>query len=246
MQPGQTPPVSKVCHSWPHLQVQRSLAVGHHLHLGQRILGPRTPVPSRSPSRISTSSRGIVVTAIAIPTLALLQFFTISSTALAAQTAILDSGTRGNTGPAAQAILYAPSGLAEDALGNIYIAKTGGNAIRRVLVDGTIETFAGNLNAPTALLFAPDGALLYFDNKYCVIRKIQADRTIVDIAGSGACAVKTTGGFGAGADKDGKALETIAGLRQSGFAGDSGLATDKTLYSPIGPRAECLRICGTR
>lgn len=112
--------------------------------------------------------------------------------------------------PARDAILYKPSGLAEDSGGNVYISEEKSNRIRRVLPDGTIETYA-QLQAPTALLVTPDQDLLYFDNKECVIRKIRQDKSVEAIAGAGTCAAISTGGFGASSGKDGPALTTSLG-----------------------------------
>ena len=141
---------------------------------------------------------------------------------------LLNTSNRGDGGPASEAILYQPSGLAEDAAGNLYVSEEKSNRIRRILPDGVIETYA-TVNAPTALLITPQQDLLFFDNEACMIRKIKADdRTIVDIAGSGDCAVAAGtpgfggppgaggppgggGGFGGSNDRDGKALETTIG-----------------------------------
>ncbi|MBL8955188.1 MAG: hypothetical protein JNK82_30705, partial [Myxococcaceae bacterium] len=49
----------------------------------------------------------------------------------------------GDAGPAAQAGLCTPRGLAFDALGNLYIADSGSARIRRVDTTGTITTYAG-------------------------------------------------------------------------------------------------------
>jgi uncharacterized protein (TIGR03437 family) len=54
------------------------------------------------------------------------------------------NGNGGNGGPARNAELNAPEGVTVDAAGNIYIADTFNNVVRKVLPDGTISTFAGN------------------------------------------------------------------------------------------------------
>lgn len=56
-------------------------------------------------------------------------------------------GFSGDGGPANQAQLHTPTGLALDSAGNLYIADTGNNRIREVLANGTIGTLAGNGNA---------------------------------------------------------------------------------------------------
>lgn len=54
------------------------------------------------------------------------------------------SSSSGDGGPAAEAGLSEPTGLAVDPAGNVYVTELGGNRIRRVAVDGTITTVAGN------------------------------------------------------------------------------------------------------
>src|ERR1019366_7366045 len=49
----------------------------------------------------------------------------------------------GDGGPATSAQLSAPSGLAVDGAGNLYIADTGYNRVRRVSPNGTINTVVG-------------------------------------------------------------------------------------------------------
>jgi len=50
----------------------------------------------------------------------------------------------GDGGPATDAELSDPGGVAVDSAGNLYIADTGDNVIREVNTDGVINTFAGN------------------------------------------------------------------------------------------------------
>jgi hypothetical protein len=59
-------------------------------------------------------------------------------------------GYRGDNGPAGRAELSSPTGLALDALGNLYIADSGNNVIRRVSTSGAITTVAGNVTADQA------------------------------------------------------------------------------------------------
>ena len=53
-------------------------------------------------------------------------------------------GYSGNGGPAIQAKLHDPCGVAVDASGNIYIAGTDNNCIRKVDTSGIITTVAGD------------------------------------------------------------------------------------------------------
>jgi sugar lactone lactonase YvrE len=55
----------------------------------------------------------------------------------------VEAGSTGDGGPATQAELDFPSGLAMDTQGNLYITETNGNVIREVDTHGVIHTFAG-------------------------------------------------------------------------------------------------------
>lgn len=59
-------------------------------------------------------------------------------------------GYRGDNGPAWRAELSFPTGLAVDSLGNLYIADSGNNVVRRVSTAGVITTVAGNVAADQA------------------------------------------------------------------------------------------------
>lgn len=50
----------------------------------------------------------------------------------------------GDGGPATQALLNQPIGLALDSAGNLYIADSGNHRVRKVDSSGTITTFAGD------------------------------------------------------------------------------------------------------
>lgn len=56
---------------------------------------------------------------------------------------VAGSGWIGDGGPASQAILRQPGGVAADANGNIYIAETGGHRVRKMDRSGAITTLAG-------------------------------------------------------------------------------------------------------
>jgi hypothetical protein len=60
------------------------------------------------------------------------------------------AGYRGDNGPARRAELSSPTGLAVDALGNLYVADSGNNVIRRVSTNGIITTVAGDVAADQA------------------------------------------------------------------------------------------------
>jgi predicted outer membrane repeat protein len=73
------------------------------------------------------------------------------------------SGSAGNAnGTIATASFNAPAGAVADIGGNLFIADTKNNAIRRIAPDGQVTTLAlTGLNAPAATAISPDGATLY-------------------------------------------------------------------------------------
>ncbi len=108
-----------------------------------------------------------------------------------------EAGFTGDGGPAVNASLNAPNGVAADSAGNVYIADTGNVRIRRIGPDGTITTFAGGgasaadgVRATTANLIRPkyiavDGAGNVYYGDPSVVRKISTDGTVRTVAGGG-------------------------------------------------------------
>ncbi len=109
-------------------------------------------------------------------------------------------GYTGDRGKATEAELSAPSGLALDSNGNLYIADSGNFVVRRISPDGTINTVAGNgtfgfsgdNGAATAAQINPlavavdgKGNLYIADGLNCRIRKVDAKGIITTIAGNG-------------------------------------------------------------
>jgi uncharacterized protein (TIGR03437 family) len=133
-------------------------------------------------------------------------------------------GYSGDNGPATSAQLNAPYGVAVDSAGNLYIADSANNVIRKV-ANGVITTFAGtngsfgfggdNGSATSALLFTPSavavdsaGNLYILDSGNDVIRKVSASSGVIT---------------------------TVAGTNATyGFGGDNGPATSAELNGPNG------------
>jgi sugar lactone lactonase YvrE len=105
------------------------------------------------------------------------------------------AGFNGDSGPAVKALLDSPTGVALDSSGNLFIADTGNNRIRKISAsDGTITTIAGDgtaaylgdggpaikaqLNAPTSLLFDKSGRLFVLNDGNHAIRVIYTSQPL--------------------------------------------------------------------
>ncbi len=130
-------------------------------------------------------------------------------------------GNTGDGGLATSATLHSPNGIAFDADGNLYIADSGNNSIRRVdastrristVAGGNGQGYAGDGGAATAaklyspwgVTVAPDGSLYFTDRTNNVVRH-------VDAAGN---------------------IHTVIGTGTRGFSGDGAAATAALLNAP--------------
>jgi hypothetical protein len=133
-------------------------------------------------------------------------------------------GYSGNGGSATSAEFRSPSGVAVDSAGNIYIADTGNNVVRKVAAGtGIISVFAGGqygypgnigdggpatsaaLSNPYGLAIDSAGNLYIADYSDQAIRKVSAATGIIT---------------------------TVAGNGNNGFSGDGGPATSASLSWP--------------
>jgi sugar lactone lactonase YvrE len=120
-------------------------------------------------------------------------------------------GFSGDGGPATQARLNTPAGLAADRLGNLFIADGFNNRVRKVSPDGTISTVAGgghpadhlgdggpataaSLNAPFGLAVDAEGTLFVGDIFNSRIRRVSPGGTITTVAGNGKAGYSGDGG----------------------------------------------------
>jgi uncharacterized protein (TIGR03437 family) len=108
-------------------------------------------------------------------------------------------GYGGDNGPATSAMLNGPNGVAVDALGNVFVADTYNQLIRKITPDGKIQTIAGNgtlaygrsgVAATSTGLAYPYGVEVdaagnvYISEEY-LIRKVDVNGLITTIAGDG-------------------------------------------------------------
>lgn len=137
------------------------------------------------------------------------------------------AGYSGDGGPATDAQLWLPSGVAVDALGNVYISDEWNNRIRKVNTAGIITTIAGNgptgyllggysgdgglataaaINFPVGITVTAGGDVIFADGGNHRVRKINTAGIITTVAGNGV----------------------------SGYSGDGGLATLAQMQTPEG------------
>ena len=129
-------------------------------------------------------------------------------------------GTQGDGGPATRAGLTAVYGLATDVAGNLYVADTWDDSIRKIDASGTITTVAGTgeegrggdggqavqarLDKPRGIAVDSAGDLYIADSDNHRVRRVDSSGTITTIAGTG----------------------------ERGYSGDGGPATAATLAEP--------------
>ena len=119
------------------------------------------------------------------------------------------AGYDGDGGPAAEALLNQPSGVAVDGAGRIYVADGGNHRIRCIELDGSITTIAGShsgfagdggsalgarLASPLGLCFDRSGNLYIADSGNHRVRCIDVQGVITTVAGSGATEYGGDGG----------------------------------------------------
>lgn len=181
-----------------------------------------------------------------------------------------------NNGPALQANLDNPVGIARDATGNLYVSEMMSHSIRKISSSGTITALAGagtagyagdggpadsaRLNLPHAIVADASGNLWIADTGNNRVRKIGANDTITTVAGTGTSSFAGDGGpalnaqldkpSGMTLDKSGNlyiadaanhrirkitqagTVSTIAGNGVQGFSGDGGSALAAALNQP--------------
>ncbi|HYP13166.1 MAG TPA: putative Ig domain-containing protein, partial [Bryobacteraceae bacterium] len=107
----------------------------------------------------------------------------------------------GDGGRARDASFNAPSGIAVDQQGNIYVSEAGAHRVRVITPDGTIRTFAGTgvrgfggdtgvavaarFDTPTHLGVDKNNNVYVVDSGNYVVRRISPSRIVTTVAGNG-------------------------------------------------------------
>ena len=133
------------------------------------------------------------------------------------------TGYTGDGGAATSARLSGPQGLVLAANGDLYIADTGNNVIRKVTAaTGVITTFAGTGTAG----FLGDGGV-------ATSARLNAPES-VSISASGELYIADAGNNRIRRVSTGGTITTVAGTGTAGSTGDGGLPTAAQLNSPHG------------
>jgi uncharacterized protein (TIGR03437 family) len=180
-------------------------------------------------------------------------------------TTVAGNGTQGYSGdggPATNAELSLPNGVAVDASGNLYIADTLNSRIRKVSPNGVISTTAGNgtqgysgdggpatsaaLDWPHGVAVDPSANIYIADTLNGCVRKATPAGIMTTM---GSAELKLSGPQGVAVDASGNiyiadgrifkvtpdgTVAVVAGNGLYGFSGDGGLATGASLGAPDG------------
>src|SRR5690242_8826033 len=222
---------------------------------------PPTPAPAASTS-IGTSARVVVGPDGGVYFTSLHCVFRLDGVGVLTRIAGTSRpGYSGDGGPATLAQLNSPNGLSFDSSGNLFIADTDNQVIRKISRDGTISTYVGSpgqLMRPRDVLLDASGNLYVADTVAARILKVAPSGVVTTFAGTGVSGFSGDGGPATAAQLSGPTglatyfgnlyvvefhgrirkidaqgvIRTVAGTGVSGFSGDGGPATSARLLNP--------------
>ena len=131
-------------------------------------------------------------------------------------------GFKGDSGPALQASLDKPFGIAFDRKGNLYIADRGNNRVRRVSSQGIITTVAG------------DGGFFFMGDNGPAYRASVAGPTGVVVDDQGVLYIADRNNNRIRAVDAQGMITTVSGTGKQDYNGDSEVARETNLYLPFG------------
>lgn len=194
------------------------VGVGISIPAGSLAVGTDTLTAIYSGDNNYTSAPGAATVSVKIGTIIPGTITTLAGDAIA--------GYSGDNGLATSAELHNPVGATMDSAGNLYIADTGNQRIRKLTPSGIIVTVAGNgtagysgdnglatsaeLDYPRGVAVDGSGNLYIADSGNERIRKVSSGGTITTVAGIGYIGLPGVGGY----------------------SGDNGPATSAQLNSP--------------
>ena len=206
--------------------------------------------------------KGKILVLLVIALALLLLFVAVGEATTIAIITTVAGGGVGDGGPATNAPIAHPAGVAVDASGNLYIADSENHRVRKVDTSGIITTVAGNgtagysgdggpatnasLRAPNGVAVDASGNLYIADSANSRIRKVDTSGIITTVAGPG------TPGYDVAVDASGNlyiaelgnhrirkvdtlgVITTVAGNGTAGYSGDGEPATNASLGYPLG------------
>lgn len=187
----------------------------------------------------------------------------------------------GDGGAATNAGLFSPIDVILDSAGNLLIADSSNNRIRKVDTNGVISTVAGNgttpfssqvgdngaatnagINTPEGICLDTNGNLFIADTLDQRIRKVATNGTITTVAGNGTAGFTSDGGQATSSELNNPtsvtmdssnnlyiadsannrirkvsasgSISTVAGTGTAGYSGDSGAGTSAKINNPLG------------
>ena len=219
-------PVGKLCGIW--LLAGSSIALAQQYTLSTAAGGAPPPTPATAtstsigqPNRVTLDSKGNTYFSSGNAV-----FKIDTSGNLTAIAGNSRPGYSGDGGPALQAQLNGPQGLAFDSAGNLYIADSINNRVRIVNPAGVINTFAGTGQS------SPGGGNTFNDGGLAINGLLRLPSGVC-VDSSGNVYIADTGDNIIRKVSTDGIINTVAGDGFASYSGDTFLATQAELHTPL-------------